>query len=202
MLWRPRVATVHRKAASFDQAACKPGSVHRPCERIGNHSSGTILTDRLTRPTRTERYGAPVELLPKDWLDARPYSVLLQAGLALPSLFPVTRCALTAPFHPCLSGEPERRFAFCGAIPRVGRPLRNVFPGRTLSAALPSWSPDFPPAHHSFERMACQRSPGRLIESSSYQITKDWAIQPVFEPTWPIRSIKLRLVMACSLRTH
>jgi len=30
-----------------------------------------------------------------------PYLVLLQAGFALPPLLPETRCALTAPFHPC-----------------------------------------------------------------------------------------------------
>ena len=30
----------------------------------------------------------------------RPYSVLLQAGLAMPVPSPVPRCALTAPFHP------------------------------------------------------------------------------------------------------
>jgi len=85
--------------------------------------------------------------------DARPYSVLLQAGLALPSLFPETRCALTAPFHPYLSGEPERRFAFCGAIPRASsclvpradviRRLAIVEPGLS-SRKLP---PLRPPGH-------------------------------------------------------
>jgi hypothetical protein len=138
------------KETNLDQAASKPGSVHRSfpvgIERIGDHSSGTALADRLTRPTRTERYGAPVERLPKDWLDARPYSVLLQAGLALPLLSPEARCALTAPFHPYCSGFPEKRFAFCGAIPRVGATSLSPFPGWTLSTASPSWSPDFPPA--------------------------------------------------------
>ena len=46
-----------------------------------------------------------------------PYSVLLLAGLAMPSLSPGTRCALTAPSHPCR--RRRRRFAFCGAIPGV-----------------------------------------------------------------------------------
>jgi len=30
-----------------------------------------------------------------------PYSVLLRVGFTVPSLLPATRCALTAPFHPC-----------------------------------------------------------------------------------------------------
>ena len=30
-----------------------------------------------------------------------PYLALLQVGFAVPSLLPATRCALTAPFHPC-----------------------------------------------------------------------------------------------------
>src|SRR5688572_5894157 len=42
-----------------------------------------------------------------------PYSVLLLAGLAVQSLLPATRWALTPPFHPYPSCE--RRFAFCGA---------------------------------------------------------------------------------------
>ncbi len=46
--------------ARIDQAACKPVSVHRSCERIGDHYSGTTLAYRLAQPTRTERYGAPV----------------------------------------------------------------------------------------------------------------------------------------------
>ena len=36
----------------------------------------------------------------------RPYSVLLPAGLAMPSPLPGPRCALTAPFHPDPDGEP------------------------------------------------------------------------------------------------
>ena len=126
--------------------------------RIGNHSSGTILADRLTQPTRTERYGAPVELFPEDRFDARPYSVLLQAGLALPSLSPETRWALTPPFHPYLSGEPERRFAFCGAIPRAsGFPVPRADVIRRLAIVEPGLSSkELPPP----------RPPGHLIDQA------------------------------------
>src|SRR4029453_8860168 len=37
---------------------------------------------------------------PTSKLARDPYSVLLLAGLAMRSLLPATRCALTAPFHP------------------------------------------------------------------------------------------------------
>jgi hypothetical protein len=145
---------------NLDQAACKPGSVHRlAADRRPFLWDGPCGPPHATNPDGARRRACSSR-------NAHPYSVLLQAGLALPSLSPGTRCALTAPFHPYLAGCLERRFAFCGAIPRVTLPFGH-FPGRTLSAALPSWSPDFPPAHHSFARMARQRSPGRLIEPTA-----------------------------------
>src|SRR5476649_1293232 len=48
-----------------------------------------------------------------------PYLVLLPVGFALPLPLPVARWALTPPFHPCLAGEPARRFVFCGTFPGV-----------------------------------------------------------------------------------
>ena len=62
-----------------------------------DHSSRPAIAGRLSRPTRT--------LSASDGLvGARPtrgpYSVLLQAGLAMPSLSPGPRWALTPPFHP------------------------------------------------------------------------------------------------------
>jgi hypothetical protein len=47
---------------------------------------------------------------------------LLRVGFALPSLLPVTRCALTAPFHPYL--HEWRRYVFCGTFRRVAPPSR------------------------------------------------------------------------------
>ncbi len=70
----------------------KPGSV------VGNHSSGSAVTDDLKRPTRRRRgprHGLPI------WSCS---------GWGLPShrVLPPARCALTAPFHPypdaCASG--------------------------------------------------------------------------------------------------
>ncbi len=59
----------------------------------------------------------------------RPYSVLLQAGLAMPALSPAQRCALTAPFHPYPETSP-RRFVLCGAFPQR-TPCRARRPGVT-----------------------------------------------------------------------
>jgi hypothetical protein len=42
-------------------------------------------------------------------LPRRPYSVLLPVGFAVPPALPPTRCALTAPFHPCRSYYATRR---------------------------------------------------------------------------------------------
>ena len=87
-----------------------------------DHSSGTVVANRLLRPTRTA--ARKQSLRPCQNTSARrPYSVVLLAGLAVPFLSPGTRCALTAPFHPYRAPAPKGlsvwRFDFCGAIPRV-----------------------------------------------------------------------------------
>src|SRR5437879_6010320 len=74
---------------------------------------GTVLATYPDRPGLRQ----PCPPSPRLRRAHGPYSVLLLAGLAMPSLLPGTRWALTPPFHPSLSGE--RRFAFCGAIPGV-----------------------------------------------------------------------------------
>src|SRR5690349_16319444 len=72
----------------------------------------------------------------------RPYSVLLPVGFAVPLPLPATRCALTAPFHPCRGQRnAPRRFVFCGTVPEValaGRyPAPHVQGARTfLSGGL------------------------------------------------------------------
>lgn len=113
-----------------------------------DHSSGTPVTGRLTRPTRTATRKCV-------WLSrrkgCRPYLVLLPVGFAVPLPLPVARCALTAPFHPYRpnSGESGRRFAFCGTFPRVtpaGRYPAPYFRGaRTF---LPRGSPRKRPSGH------------------------------------------------------
>jgi hypothetical protein len=73
-----------------------------------------------------------------------PYLVLLRMGFAVPSALPRPRCALTAPFHPCLC------LAAIGGLFSValsvalgdGANHRSLRPAVSRHPAL--WSPDFP----------------------------------------------------------
>src|SRR3954469_7552014 len=44
---------------------------------------------------------------------------LASGGVCLAAVSPRRRCALTAPFHPCLRLAAHRRCLFCGTFPRV-----------------------------------------------------------------------------------
>ncbi len=58
--------------------------------------------------------------LPRRTPARRPYSALLRVGFAMRAALPKPRCALTAPFHPCLSLHAgHRRYALCGTFPRL-----------------------------------------------------------------------------------
>jgi hypothetical protein len=101
-------AGVSRRAPNVYQPACKPGSVGR-----GNfpprdgHSSATSITRGLQQPTRTASdpdMDPGTETCSQVTVLNRPYSVLLPVGFAVPPALPPTRCALTAPFHPCRPG--------------------------------------------------------------------------------------------------
>ena len=98
------------------------GSTRRPVSRVlsvwpgsrrvarGSHSSGTRLAARLTRPTRAAGRECPCG--PRTDR-CHPYSVLLPVGFTLPPLLPGARCALTAPFRPCLRGRVRSRGPPC-----------------------------------------------------------------------------------------
>ena len=53
------------------------------------------------------------------------YLVLLQVGFSVPQLLPITRCALTAPFHPYLILK-TRRYILCGTFRRLTSPRRYL----------------------------------------------------------------------------
>src|SRR5437762_5835689 len=88
------------------QPACKPGFVgHRPLARTirDGHSSGTMFAHCLEQPTRTASLTSPCGVFAfANCPRCRPYSVLLPVWFAMPVPLPDPRCALTAPFHPCL----------------------------------------------------------------------------------------------------
>ena len=151
----------------IDQAACKPGSVHRQppegVQRMGDHSSGTILADRLARPTRTERYGAPVPAragtpvpirsCSRRGLPCRP--CFQKRGALLPHPFTLAswRTRIGGLLSVALSlGSPPILFKEWPAH-RAGvtRRLAIVEPGLSSSTPFPKEWP-------------CQRSPSRLID--------------------------------------
>jgi hypothetical protein len=129
---------------STNQPACKPGSVGY--EARAPHVTAIPLERRLpgassNLPGRhdldTDRERAAL----RRCVPRRPYSVLLPVGFAVPPTLPPTRCALTAPFHPCRAQRRTRRAAavcFLWHCP-WGRPRRM------LSGTACPWSPDFPP---------------------------------------------------------
>jgi hypothetical protein len=77
----------------ISRVLCRPGVPGRD-----DHSSGPRLATWFSRPTRTPRASDG----PTCKQARGPYSVLLPAGLAMPSLSPGPRWALTPPFHPYL----------------------------------------------------------------------------------------------------
>jgi len=68
------------------------------------------------------------------------YLILLQVGFTLPFLLPVTRCALTAPFHPYPA--PETQFQGRGGLFSAALSVGFRLPDVIWYLAL--WSPDFP----------------------------------------------------------
>jgi hypothetical protein len=107
------------------------------------HSSGTPVTGRLARPTRTT---GPETGLPAV-RERRPYLVLLPVGFTVPPPLPAARCALTAPFHPRPQAfGPGGQTALCGTFPGVApagrypapcfRGARTFLPRVTPGAAI------------------------------------------------------------------
>jgi hypothetical protein len=133
---------VNRKGlfCGFVGAGRKPNSVSLQ-NRDGNHSSSPWIAPGVQQSTQKHRTGRPSSLAGTLF-----YLTLLRVGFAMPSLLPVTRCALTAPFHPYLA---ERGGIFSVAL-SVGSPLPRV----TRHTAL--WSSDFP------RPFSGSRLPGRL----------------------------------------
>ena len=112
-----------RKCGGNRQSACKPGSVWRETISRGardGHSSGTIVADRLWRPTRaTARRRAC-----RPMADVSPLFGLAPGGAchARGVAVPAVRSYRTLSPLPRLAAREDRiarRFAFCGAFPGV-----------------------------------------------------------------------------------
>ena len=149
-------ALMHRAAArrafarrrERSQTACKPGSV--PAGAGDDHSSGPAIADRFSRPTRTPRAVNPAAEAAR-----RPYSVLLQAGLAMPAALPGPRWALTPPFHPY---RPREAGGLLSVALSLGSPRAEVIRRHfTVEPGLSSTgrAPPRPPGRLTGNRWAC-----------------------------------------------
>ena len=121
--------------------------------RRDDHSSSPVITDGIKQPTRKPRTGRPMSA--RCQATALPYLALLRAGFCLPPVLPRARCALTAPFHPCLfaaGGKPATPVSGMFSVPLSFELPR---PGVTRRTALRS--SDFPP-----RRLTPRRSSGLL----------------------------------------
>ena len=98
----------------FAGAVHKPNSVS-PQSEDGNHSSCPGIAPGIQRSTQKRRTGRPSSLAGMLF-----YLTLLRVGFTVPPLLPETRCALTAPFHPCPAAA--GRYIFCGTFRRVAPP--------------------------------------------------------------------------------
>jgi len=156
---------VHSKTER--EATGRPVSrvLSRVLRPLGDHSSGTALADRLARPTRMEREDAPagfpapipIRSCSRRGLPCRPCRQ--ERGGLLPHPFTLT------------PGRVPRRFAFCGAIPRLASGGR--YPPPCLRGA------------RTFLQHCCQRSPGRPIEAPEYHRSRRRAILPFTEAKSP-----------------
>ena len=89
-------------------------------ERDG-HSSRTPVARRVKQPTRMTGPDGPDAKIRRLARQRHSYSVLLPVGFAVPPPSLEARCALTAPFHPCLgqNATQPRRSLLCGTVPET-----------------------------------------------------------------------------------
>jgi hypothetical protein len=106
------------------EPAYKPGSVE------GNHSSGIHVAVNLKRPTRKRTRISAAG--PVSRVCCFPIWPCSRWGLPCRQVLPPTRCALTAPFHPCRSKPLARpglgRSALCCTFRGLAPPRRYLAP--------------------------------------------------------------------------
>ena len=123
--------------AEWCQTACKPGSVRIPgCPGMrDDHSSGTRLAARLTRPTRAARAEMPLCLAaPPPLFGLAPGGVYPAAPVARGA---VRSCRTVSPLPAGRLAALARAVCFLWHFP-WGRPRRP------LAGTVFPWSPDFP----------------------------------------------------------
>ncbi len=133
---RGAVARTELRAHVFGKRISR---VLSPSFRPGaRHLSGTTVARRLERPTR-----GPAAEATSTRAASHPCLALLRVGFTMRRLLPAPRCALTAPFHPCLCASLRRRHrrsALCGTFQRLAASGRYPAPCPVelgLSSAAP-----------------------------------------------------------------
>ena len=109
----------------ISELACKPDSVR------DDHSSGSVVTDTLLRPTRNASR------------EQRTHSclVLLQTGFTMPRPLPARAVRSYRTFSPLPAPMARWRFIFCGTFHRLTAP--GCYPAlRSLESGLSSSSKD------------------------------------------------------------
>ena len=127
---RSRVNPAARRALRQEDGRHKPSSVDRL-----SGGPGSFVWDPDCSGPRAAYPG-----LGRDRRSLVPYLALLRMGFAMRPLLPAARCALTAPFHPCLC--PSLREAIGGLL-SAALSVASRRPGVTRHPALRS--SDFPP---------------------------------------------------------
>ena len=148
---RSRVNPAARRALRQEDGRHKPSSVDRL-----SGGPGSFVWDPDCSGPRAAYPG-----LGRDRRSLVPYLALLRMGFAMRPLLPAARCALTAPFHPCLCpGGPS---AVCSLrhfpSPRGARALPGILPcgARTFLRTVNPQAPDGDPS---------ARPPGRTTNLS------------------------------------
>jgi len=108
----------------------------------GDHLSGTAVTGRLEQPTR----GSPLARWGRCGTHLAAYLALLRLGVAVPSLLPAPRWALTPPFHPCLPSPLARPWpAVCSLWPCPSPLGAQALPGSLPCGARTFLGGQWPP---------------------------------------------------------
>ena len=118
------------------ESGCKPGSVPAFVTLRGWWSFIWAARCRTAQATNS---GSGIDAGHAGGLPRDPSSVLLQVGFTVPLLSPGERCALTTPFHPCLTTRLPTR---SGGLFSVALSFES--PRLAVSQHPAQGSPDFP----------------------------------------------------------
>jgi len=131
----PGQAPGHVSAATGTAETCQEDGRHKPSSvsRLGRRAGSSFWDPDHSGPR------AAYPGLGRDGPSLVPYSALLRMGFAMRPLLPAARCALTAPFHPCLCPASGA----IGGLLSAALSVTSRCPGVTRHPAL--WSSDFPP---------------------------------------------------------